>query len=62
MAEVEASFTGKNLNSYLRHITRRSIDSVKNRRKRQDYKNMVALLKDHLEQNLPSLESTLATE
>lgn len=50
MAEAEAGYTGKNLNLFLRDLTGRTIDSVKNRRKRQDYKDWVSLSKIRLSQ------------
>lgn len=63
MAEAEARYVGKNLNSFLRDLTGRTLDSVKNRRKRQDYKDLVKLCKTRLSQqrdvNQQSLNSTL---
>ncbi|GLV23036.1 hypothetical protein CBL_21177, partial [Carabus blaptoides fortunei] len=59
MAEAEARYNGKKLNSFLVELTGRSIDSVKNRRKRKDYKDMVANIKKKLDENLVPVDESL---
>ncbi|GLV33303.1 hypothetical protein CBL_12085 [Carabus blaptoides fortunei] len=61
MAEAEARYNGKKLNSFLIELTGRSIDSVKNRRKRKDYKDMVANIEKKLDENLVPVDESLVS-